>query len=454
MKRKKQILNALMVLIIAIVAVSGVMAVKNLKAPDVPAIELTETGKEEEPVLKLAETAKDTRTVTNLVVSDKNGIVTVERKGIAFEVDKNTGIKSGDVYRTKVGAEITFSEDHKLKFVLGANSQLEIMDTEKRFFKLTEGEMFIHRSDSTVPFTVCTDNITIEPKGTAFSVTAYKGTDTVFVHSGEVELTGENVKETVSAGTFSSVVKDENGILSAQTKEFQPNALSEWQLCTVLAGEIGEDFFYLAADYQKVLDDRAASKLEAQQARLEEEQQTKDNLEKGQQNKTEIQEEIQQSPDTLREETQQVGVQEEQPAVVPVQKKTCTIEIRCDTILNNMSDLAEGKGSYVPANGVILATSKVSFEEGDTVFDVLKKVCSSTDIQLEYSWTALYDSYYVEGINNLYEFDCGSESGWMYQVNGWFPNYGCSSYELNDGDSIVWCYTCKGLGADVGGAVN
>ena len=62
----------------------------------------------------------------------------------------------------------------------------------------------------------------------------------------------------------------------------------------------------------------------------------------------------------------------------------------------------------------------------------------------------MYDSYYIEGINHLYEFDCGEQSGWMYKVNEWFPNYGCSSYELSDGDVIVWCYTCKGLGTDVG----
>jgi len=65
----------------------------------------------------------------------------------------------------------------------------------------------------------------------------------------------------------------------------------------------------------------------------------------------------------------------------------------------------------------------------------------------------MYNSYYIEGIGNLYEFDCGPESGWMYKVNGWFPNFGCSSYPLSDGDNIVWCYTCNGLGADVGGGV-
>ena len=105
----------------------------------------------------------------------------------------------------------------------------------------------------------------------------------------------------------------------------------------------------------------------------------------------------------------------------------------------------------MPSNGVILATSNVEFEDGETVFDVLNRVCEYAGIQLEYSWTPLYSSYYVEGINNLYEFDCGNESGWMYKVNGWFPNYGCSSYTLENGDDIVWCYTCNGLGADVGG---
>ena len=28
---------------------------------------------------------------------------------------------------------------------------------------------------------------------------------------------------------------------------------------------------------------------------------------------------------------------------------------------------------------------------------------------------------------------CGNGSGWMYQVNDWFPNYGCSRYQLQDG---------------------
>ena len=128
----------------------------------------------------------------------------------------------------------------------------------------------------------------------------------------------------------------------------------------------------------------------------------------------------------------------------------CTITIRCDTILDNADKLDEAKAPYVPEDGEILPLITVEFTEGETVFDVLKRVCDAAQLQIEYSWTPLYDSYYVEGINHLYEFDCGFESGWMYEVNDGFPNYGSSAYEVKPGDKIEWKYTCTGLGEDVG----
>ena len=128
----------------------------------------------------------------------------------------------------------------------------------------------------------------------------------------------------------------------------------------------------------------------------------------------------------------------------------CTITIRCDTILNNTDKLEPAKAPFVPEDGEILPLITAEFIPGETVFDVLKRVCEAADLQIEYSWTPLYDSYYVEGINHLYEFDCGFESGWMYQVNDGFPNYGSSAYEVQSGDKIEWKYTCTGLGTDVG----
>ncbi len=128
----------------------------------------------------------------------------------------------------------------------------------------------------------------------------------------------------------------------------------------------------------------------------------------------------------------------------------CTIAVYCHTVLDNVERLEPAKVPYVPADGVILSPITVEFTPGETVFQVLQRVCQAADVPLEYSWTPMYDSYYLEGINHLYEYDCGVESGWMYQVNGIFPNYGCSSYTVEAGDVIVWHYTCTGLGADLG----
>lgn len=50
----------------------------------------------------------------------------------------------------------------------------------------------------------------------------------------------------------------------------------------------------------------------------------------------------------------------------------------------------------------------------------------------------------------LGEFDYYSMSGWMYSVNGWFPNYGFSQYVPKDGDVIRVQFTVSGYGADIG----
>lgn len=139
---------------------------------------------------------------------------------------------------------------------------------------------------------------------------------------------------------------------------------------------------------------------------------------------------------------------EPQSATTSDKQMTCTITIRCDTILDNMDFLDEAKRPLVPSNGIILAEKTVTFYEGESVFNVLLRETRSNNIHMEYVDTPIYNSAYIEGIHNLYEFDCGELSGWMYSVNGWFPNYGCSRYALKEGDQIEWVYTCN-LGKDV-----
>lgn len=128
---------------------------------------------------------------------------------------------------------------------------------------------------------------------------------------------------------------------------------------------------------------------------------------------------------------------------------TATLSVSAATILNNLDWFDEDKMEVLPDDGVIYSARKVAFYEGESVFDVLLREMKANKIHMEFEMTPIYNSHYIEGINNIYEFDCGELSGWMYKVNGWFPNYGSSRYQLEDGDVIEWVYTCD-LGRDVG----
>ncbi|WP_152393481.1 DUF4430 domain-containing protein [Paenibacillus guangzhouensis] len=131
-------------------------------------------------------------------------------------------------------------------------------------------------------------------------------------------------------------------------------------------------------------------------------------------------------------------------------KHTATLSVSSKTILDHLDDFNPDKLEMLPEDGVIYPAQKVTFYEGESVFDVLLREMRKNKIHMEFSMTPIYNSNYIEGIHNIYEFDCGELSGWMYKVNGWFPNYGASRYMLQEGDVIEWVYTCD-LGRDVGG---
>ncbi|MBV1817071.1 DUF4430 domain-containing protein [Anaerosalibacter bizertensis] len=133
--------------------------------------------------------------------------------------------------------------------------------------------------------------------------------------------------------------------------------------------------------------------------------------------------------------------------------ETVTISIRCDTILDNWDKLSPQLRSekYVPKDGVILEETEYVLRPGDTVFDILDRAVRHNRIHMEFQGADKnsYNSVYIQGINFLYEFSCGPLSGWMYSVNGKFPDYGVSKYVLKDGDVIEFNYTCD-LGRDLG----
>ena len=122
------------------------------------------------------------------------------------------------------------------------------------------------------------------------------------------------------------------------------------------------------------------------------------------------------------------------------------MEIRCDTVLSQPTP----PSADLPGDGVILPPTPVKFTQGESVYDVLRRVCKTAGIDLGYNYTVVFGGYYITAIGGLSENDYGNGSGWLFRVNGWFPNYGAGRYEVEDGDTVEWHYSCEGSGADLG----
>lgn len=120
---------------------------------------------------------------------------------------------------------------------------------------------------------------------------------------------------------------------------------------------------------------------------------------------------------------------------------TVTLSIRCDTAIGQPG------AAHVPPDGVILAPTAIPIAAGDTAFTVLTEAAQAFGIHLESSGGA--GMHYVSGVANLYEFDCGDLSGWLYAVNGSTPSVGCDQYLLSGGDVVEWAYSLD-MGGDLG----
>lgn len=127
---------------------------------------------------------------------------------------------------------------------------------------------------------------------------------------------------------------------------------------------------------------------------------------------------------------------------------SCSLSVRCDTLLDNMDSIAPEKIHLIPENGVILPEFEFEFSKGESAFEVLERELKSRKIHFEFTINPMYDSAYIEGICNLYEFDAGPLSGWIYRVNGKIMSVGCSQYKLKNGDKIEFLYTCN-MGKDL-----
>lgn len=87
----------------------------------------------------------------------------------------------------------------------------------------------------------------------------------------------------------------------------------------------------------------------------------------------------------------------------------------------------------------LYAAGLVTFTDGETAFDVLQTVCTKSGVQLGY--TGGGSSVYVSSINNKAAGTSGVGGGWLYRVNGSFPNKSAGAYVLHAGDVVEWLWT-------------
>ncbi len=86
-------------------------------------------------------------------------------------------------------------------------------------------------------------------------------------------------------------------------------------------------------------------------------------------------------------------------------------------------------------NNKVFFSGRVEISKSDTVLSLLKRSLDKNGISF------IERGGYVSSIGGQSEFDKGSKSGWMFSVNGIFPNKSCNNVVLEDGDVVKWIYT-------------
>ena len=90
-------------------------------------------------------------------------------------------------------------------------------------------------------------------------------------------------------------------------------------------------------------------------------------------------------------------------------------------------------------NGDIKTFSDIAIADNVSVFEVLQKVVSENNIELNYKDYGGDMGVFIELIGGKQN-DFNSGYYWQYWVNGQYAKVGASSYKLQGGDVVEWKY--------------
>ena len=167
--KTRKILNVLMVLSIVLIVLCGAMAVRSIKGPTVASKPENEQAGATAENAEAEEVQEEQNTA--FLVQNKVGIVTVERSGIAYEVDENTEIRTGDIFRTRAGAEVALVQNETARIALSADTELTVTDCDAVAMTLGSGEIFADLREALVPVRLTAGNVVITAEDTVATVT-------------------------------------------------------------------------------------------------------------------------------------------------------------------------------------------------------------------------------------------------------------------------------------------
>lgn len=110
----------------------------------------------------------------------------------------------------------------------------------------------------------------------------------------------------------------------------------------------------------------------------------------------------------------------------PVKPSQDQADQQTDVQVTILGPLAEGNKT--------IASGSVAFKQGMNAYDVLKTICDQHNI-------AVVGTDYVSAIDGKRAGTGGVGGGWLYSVNGVFPDVGCTQYTLKAGDVVAWMWT-------------
>ena len=107
----------------------------------------------------------------------------------------------------------------------------------------------------------------------------------------------------------------------------------------------------------------------------------------------------------------------------------------CVNALSASDGSAADIAGALTGNGYLYGPAVVTLPAGSSAYDAL----AATGLSVSASNTSM--GLYIRAIQGLAEKDGGSQSGWMYLVDGSPPMQSADSYILSDGSALKWRYT-------------